>query len=70
VDNGEEMCATHVSRAVKLKKPLILTHQIDTCTEGWLGFLHPFDWKQYSSQKEFEDICANCLGPVFRLVFL
>lgn len=38
VDNLEEMCATHVSRALRLKKPLILTHQIDTCTEGWSVF--------------------------------
>ncbi|KAG0587660.1 hypothetical protein KC19_2G181400 [Ceratodon purpureus] len=38
VDNLEEMCATHVSRALKLKKPLILTHQIDTCTEGCVVF--------------------------------
>jgi len=38
VDNLEEMCVTHVSRALKLKKPLILTHQIDTCTEGCIVF--------------------------------
>uniref|UniRef100_A0A7I4DQ79 Pseudouridine synthase RsuA/RluA-like domain-containing protein n=1 Tax=Physcomitrium patens TaxID=3218 RepID=A0A7I4DQ79_PHYPA len=38
VDNLEEMCATFVSRALKLKKPLILTHQIDTCTEGCVVF--------------------------------
>ena len=55
MDNLEEMCATHVSRALKLKKPLILTHQIDTCTEGWLVFfiwMHiSVDWKQEFSQK-------------------
>jgi 23S rRNA-/tRNA-specific pseudouridylate synthase len=35
VDNLEEMCATFVGRALGLKDPLIVTHQIDTCTEGW-----------------------------------
>lgn len=35
VDNLEETCATFTARALGLAKPLILTHQIDTCTEGW-----------------------------------
>ncbi|WCJ20254.1 hypothetical protein M5689_002501 [Euphorbia peplus] len=34
IDNIEESCATFAARALGLKTPLKLTHQIDNCTEG------------------------------------
>ncbi|KAJ7516872.1 hypothetical protein O6H91_21G002400 [Diphasiastrum complanatum] len=34
VDNLEETCATFTARALGLAAPLIVTHQLDTCTEG------------------------------------
>lgn len=34
-DNIEESCATFTSRALGLETPLLTTHQIDNCSEGW-----------------------------------
>ncbi|XP_061347923.1 RNA pseudouridine synthase 6, chloroplastic isoform X2 [Gastrolobium bilobum] len=34
-DNIEESCATFATRALGLTTPLMTTHQIDNCTEGW-----------------------------------
>ncbi|KAG4956232.1 hypothetical protein JHK85_042612 [Glycine max] len=34
-DNIEESCATFATRALGMTTPLMTTHQIDNCTEGW-----------------------------------
>ncbi|KAH8957014.1 hypothetical protein BDL97_07G070700 [Sphagnum fallax] len=69
VDNLEEMCATFVGRALGLKDPLIVTHQIDTCTEGCVVFAKT---KQFSShfhkllreRKVKKEYCALAAAPV------
>lgn len=34
-NNIEESCANFATRALGLTSPLLTTHQIDNCTEGW-----------------------------------
>lgn len=34
-DNIKESCATFATRALGFSAPLLTTHQIDNCTEGW-----------------------------------
>lgn len=35
MDNLVETCTNFAARALGLKAPLRITHQIDNCTEGW-----------------------------------
>lgn len=37
-DNIEESCAVFTSRALGLETPLLTTHQIDNCSEGWFVY--------------------------------
>ena len=37
-DNIEESCAVFTSRALGLETPLMTTHQIDNCSEGWFVY--------------------------------
>lgn len=41
-DNIEESCATFATRALGLATPLMTTHQIDNCTEGWYNIRNEF----------------------------